>query len=48
MNRIAKMLKTQMKMGYWTGFTMAMYPGQFAYEKIDVDFEKVWSDRKSV
>ncbi len=48
MNRIAKMLKTQMKMGYWTGFTMAMYPGQFAYEKIDVDFEKVWSDRKEV
>lgn len=48
MNKIAKLLKTQMKMGYWTGFTMAMYPGQFAYEKIDVDFEKVWSDRKEV
>ena len=48
MNKIAKLLKTQMKVGYWTGFTMAMYPGQFAYEIIDVDFEKVWSDRKEV
>lgn len=41
MNKIAKLLKTQMKMGYWTGFTMAMYPRQFAYEPIDVDFRKV-------
>ena len=48
MNKIAKLLKTQMKMGYWTGFTMAMYPGQFAYEPIDVDFQKVWEDRNEV
>lgn len=48
MNRIARLLKTQMKMGYWTGFTMAMYPGQFAYEPIQVDFEKVWEDRAEI
>ncbi len=48
MNKIAKILKTQMKMGYWTGFTMAMYPGQFAYEPIEVDFQKVWEDRKDL
>lgn len=48
MNKITRILKAQMKFGYWTGLTMGMYPGQYAYEPIEVDFEKIWSDRKEV
>ncbi|WP_162300649.1 radical SAM protein [Anaerosacchariphilus polymeriproducens] len=48
MNKIEKVLKTQAKLGYWPGFTMAMYPSQFAYDPINVDFEKIWSDRNEV
>lgn len=48
MNKITKLLRTQMKLGYWPGFTMAMYPSQFAYEPIEVDFTKIWKDRKDV
>lgn len=48
MNFSEKMLKTQMKMGYWPGYTMAMYPNQFAYDEIEVDFEKIWKDRNEV
>lgn len=45
MNKTAKVLRTQIKLGYWPGFTMAMYPSQFTYEPIDVDFESIWRDR---
>lgn len=48
MNRITKLLKTQIKLGYWSGFTMAMYPSQFAYKPVEVDFKKVWQDRKEI
>lgn len=29
MNKLTKTLKVKMKMGYWSGYTMAMYPSQF-------------------
>ncbi len=48
MNKVAKLLKTQMKLGYWPGFTMAMYPSQFAYEPIEVNFPEIWKDRREV
>lgn len=48
MNKTEKLLKTQIKMGYWPGFTMAMYPNQFAYDEISVDFEKIWKNRTEV
>lgn len=48
MNKIEKILKLQMKMGYWPGFTMAMYPSQFAYDEMNVDFENIWKDREEV
>lgn len=48
MNRLEKTLKVKMRIGYWSGHTMAMYPNQFAYLPIDVDFERIWSDRKEV
>lgn len=48
MNRKSKLLKTQMKMGYWPGFTMAMYPSQFAYAPIKPEFERIWKDRKEI
>lgn len=48
MNKLAKTLKVKMKMGYWSGYTMAMYPSQFAYRPIEVDFERIWKDRKEV
>lgn len=32
MNKIEKLLSTQIRMGYWNGFSSAMYPGQFAYK----------------
>ena len=48
MNKIEKLLRTQKKLGYWPGFTMAMYPSQFAYEEVKVDFERIWKDRNEV
>lgn len=48
MNKVEKLLKTQIKLGYWNGFSMAMYPNQPAYEKIDVDFDKIWKSRNKI
>lgn len=48
MNRIERILKTQMKMGFWTGYTMAMYPSQYAYSPVKVDFSEIWKDRTEV
>lgn len=48
MNRDQILLKKQIATGYWPGFTMAMYPNQFAYQKIDIDLKKIWKDCKEV
>lgn len=48
MNRTERILANQIKMGYWPGYTMAMYPSQFAYSKTDVDFKEIWKDTKEV
>jgi oxygen-independent coproporphyrinogen-3 oxidase len=31
-------------MGFWPGFTMAMYPSQFAYKKMAVDLTEIWGN----
>ncbi|HCE2475714.1 TPA: radical SAM protein [Vibrio parahaemolyticus] len=41
-------LKTQIKMGYWPGFIVGMYPSQFAYQPLNVDFHKAWKDVEEV
>lgn len=35
-------------MGFWPGFTMAMYPSQFAYKKIDINLTKIWRNTSEV
>lgn len=48
MNKLSKLLNKQIQFGYWPGFTMAMYPGQFSYRVTDkIDFN-VWNDSKEI
>ena len=48
MNKIEKLLSTQIRMGYWNGFSSAMYPGQFAYKPISVNFDEIWKNYKKI
>ncbi len=48
MNLSSKILQKQIKMGFWPGFTMAMYPSQFAYRKLNIDLNKIWSNSSQV
>ncbi len=48
MNRDCILLKKQISSGYWPGFTMAMYPNQFAYKKMHVNLREIWKDCKEV
>lgn len=44
MNKLSLTIKAMIKMGYWPGFIVGMYPSVFAYDKISVNFEEVWKD----
>ena len=36
-------------MGFWPGFTMGMYPSQFAYKKLlNIDMPKIWGNTSEV
>lgn len=39
----SRLLRKQIQLGYWPGFIVGMYPSQFAYEPLEVDFSS-WVD----
>jgi len=44
MTDLTKLVSAQVRMGYWPGFIVGMYPSNFAYDEIKVDFEEAWHD----
>lgn len=44
---LSKKIKTMLQLGYWPGFVVGMYPSQFSYEPIQVDFNS-WSNVKEI
>lgn len=48
MNISSKILKKQIEMGFWPDFTMAMYPSQFAYKKMNIVLAEIWKNTSKV
>lgn len=48
MNHLSRLLKKQIQVGHWPGFIVGMYPSQYAYEPISVDFDQAWRQEKDV
>jgi len=48
MEHYSRILKKKIQMGYWPGFIVGMYPSQFAYEPLKVNFKNVWENSEEV
>lgn len=48
MNKLSRRLNKMIQLGYWPGFIIGMYPSQFAYKPIKVDFKKAWEHAEEV